>query len=379
MRLESLRVENYRSLRKVDLPLRSLNVLIGSNASGKSNILDALRFLAQGIQERDFEQALRTRGRVVQLAWKGAKADFVSLETRFSGDLDRFKWSVRAERQDLEDNFEERLDSFHDENSPPSQLLESDSGTGWWWSQVNKQVKLSLPQPSGCALAAASVDQSFPGRPVAEFVSKWGFFDPSPAFLRRATFPDDEGPRLDQAGRNLAGRLFAIKEGSPHIFQKIVAATKDVLGLPEDIQLRKQEDDGRIYFVQIEPGLNYPVHQLQASSGTLRMLALMTALLGEGDITLVGVEEPENYVHPNALDAFARYIQVAKERIQILITTHSPLLLNFLNEPEAVCVVRRGKKGTEIERELEPSAVHKALEESGFGLGEFHESKGFGA
>ena len=240
-------------------------------------------------------------------------------------------------------------------------------------------MKLSLPQPTACALAAASVDQSFPGRQVAEFVGKWGFFDPSPAFLRRATFPDDEGPRLDQAGRNLVGRLFALKEGSPHIFQKIVAATKDVLGLPEEIQLRKQEDDGRIYFVETEPGLNYPVHQLQASSGTLRMLALMTALLGEGDITLVGVEEPENYVHPNALDAFARYVQVARERIQILITTHSPLLLNFLNEPEAVCVVRRGKKGTEIERELEPAAVHKALEESGFGLGEFYESKGFGA
>src|SRR6516165_10008815 len=96
------------------------------------------------------------------------------------------------------------------------------------------------------------------------------------------------------------------------------AALSDVLGLPEEIQLRKQEDDGRIYFVETEPGLNYPVHQLQASSGTLRMLALMTALLGEGDITLVGVEEPENYVHPNALDAFARYVQIARERIQIL-------------------------------------------------------------
>ena len=123
MRLESLRVENYRSLREVDLPFQSLNVLIGTNASGKSNILDALRFLAQGVQERDFEQAVRMRGRVVQLAWKGAKADFVSLETRFSEDHERFKWSVRVERQDLEDSFEERLDSFRDENSPPSQLL----------------------------------------------------------------------------------------------------------------------------------------------------------------------------------------------------------------------------------------------------------------
>jgi len=78
------------------------------------------------------------------------------------------------------------------------------------------------------------------------------------------------------------------------------------------------------------------------------------------------------------LEAFARYIQMAKERLQILITTHSPLLLNFLDEPEAVCVVRRGEKGTEVIREPEPAAVRKALEASGFGLGEFYESKGFG-
>jgi predicted ATPase len=108
------------------------------------------------------------------------------------------------------------------------------------------------------------------------------------------------------------------------------------------------------------------------------MLALMTALLGEDDIAMVGIEEPENYVHPNALEAFTRYLQIAKERIQILITTHSPLLLNFLNEPEAVCVVRRSDEGTVIERELDPQAVHQALDASGFGLGEFYETKGFG-
>ncbi len=189
---------------------------------------------------------------------------------------------------------------------------------------TKEEVKLSLPQPTGCALSAASVDESFQGRPVLESVNRWGFFDPSPAFLRRATFPDEEeGPRLDSIGRNLAGRLFAIREANQEIFERIVSATNDVLGLPERIELRQQDSDGRIYFVQSEAGLNYPVHQLQASSGTLRMLALMTALLGEDDITLIGLEEPENYVHPNALEAFARYVLLAKDRIQIIITTHS--------------------------------------------------------
>ena len=47
-----------------------------------------------------------------------------------------------------------------------------------------------------------------------------------------------------------------------------------------------------------------PVHQMGVSSGTLRMLALMTALFAESDTNLIGIEEPENYVHPTALSSF---------------------------------------------------------------------------
>jgi len=379
MKLDRLRVENYRSLRDIDLKLQPLNLLIGTNASGKSNILDALRFLAQGAQEKDFARAVGSRGNVVQLAWKGAEAEFVSLRAHFIEGLERYDWSVRVDRQGFEYDLSEDL-RVAKEDAPPAQLLHSQQGTGWWWSGIKKEeVNLLLPQPTGCALSAASVDESFPGRRVLECVNRWGFFDPSPAFLRKATFPDEEeGPRLDSIGRNLAGRLFAINEASPEVFRRIVSATNDVLGVPETIELRRQDYDGRIYFVQTEAGLNYPVHQLQASSGTLRMLALMTALLGEDDMTLVGIEEPENYVHPNALEAFARYLLLAKDRVQIIITTHSPLLLNFLSAPEAVCIVRRGDRGTEVEREPDPAAVRKALDASGFGLGEFYESKGFG-
>ena len=110
------------------------------------------------------------------------------------------------------------------------------------------------------------------------------------------------------------------------------------------------------------------------------MLALMTALFGEPGSNLIGIEEPENYVHPTALAAFAGYLMKARERIQILVTTHSPLLLNFVNDPASVCVVRRmDQEGTRVNRERNPEAVRRALEESGFGLGEFLETKGFGA
>ena len=110
------------------------------------------------------------------------------------------------------------------------------------------------------------------------------------------------------------------------------------------------------------------------------MLALMTALLGQPDAKLIGIEEPENYVHPTALSSFVEYLLDARDRVQFLVTTHSPLLLDFLNDPEAVRVVQHSKDdGTTVVKEKNPEGVRNALDASGFGLGQFYETKGFGA
>ena len=122
------------------------------------------------------------------------------------------------------------------------------------------------------------------------------------------------------------------------------------------------------------------MHQMGVSSGTLRMLALMTALLAAPETNLIGIEEPENYVHPTALSTFVRYLLNARERVQFMVTTHSPLLLDYLDEPEAVRVVQhRGERGTAVLPQENPDGVRRALEASEFGLGQFYETKGFGA
>jgi predicted ATPase len=143
--------------------------------------------------------------------------------------------------------------------------------------------------------------------------------------------------------------------------------------------VRKDQEEERFYVGQYEKGLHYPVHQLGASAGTLRILAVMTALYGGIDAaSLVAIEEPENYVHPAALQALAENIQEASASTQIILTTHSPLLLNYFS-PEDICVVKRSENGTQIYPEQQPDAIRKALEEAGFGLGAFYETKGFGA
>ena len=375
MKLSRLTAKHYRSIRNESIELGDLDLFIGANASGKSNILDALRFLHEGVQARDFRQPVFSRGGIIHLAWKGEEAQQIELVARMEGDEKTYEWSVRLIRDGYEFHVQEHVEETPTQ-SPPIQLLNAEDGEGWWWSG-EKGERVTLRQaPTSCALAAAAADASFPARDAADFVSRWGFFDPNPFLLRRDWISLDSG-RFDPYGRNLGETLYALRNSSPEVLDRIVEATRSVVGLPSGIELRESED--RFYFVQDEPGLEFSVHQMGVSSGTLRVLALMTALFGDPKSNLIGIEEPENYVHPAALSSFVEHLRAARKSVQFMVTTHSPLLLDFLDEPEAVSVVRRGdSKGTTVVKEENPRDVRRALDASGFGLGEFYETKGFG-
>ena len=376
MKLTRFEARNYLSLRDVSIELGGVDLFIGANGSGKSAILDALRFLHESVQARDFETPLSSRGGLLHLAWKGEEARRVSLVAVLEDDDRTYEWSVTLVRDGRDAYVEERLEASAP-GAPPSILLESNNGEGRWWSEESKQFNLLRQSPTACALTAASANASFPARGVAEFVDRWGFFDPNPFLLRRDWAGLDAG-RFDPYGRNLAETLYRLSESSPDVLDRIVEASRSVVGLPQEIQPRESENG--FYFVQNEPGLEYRVHQMGVSSGTLRMLALMTALYGRPEANLIGIEEPENYVHPAALSAFVEHLLEARDRVQFLVTTHSPLLLDFLDEPAAVSVVRRDdSEGTKVVKEKNPEGVRAALEASGFGLGEFYETKGFGS
>lgn len=376
MNLLRLTVKRYRSLLDQSIDLNGdVNLFIGANASGKSYILDVLRFLHEGVREGDFRVPVNSRGGIVHLAWKGAPAQQIELALILDDDGKRYEWSIRLVKEDGPDFHvvERVVDSSP--GKPPSIVLEAEKGAGWWWSGEEGRTVLKQ-SPTTCALAAASADASFPARGIAECVERWGFFDPSPFLLRR-DWAGLDSAKFDPYGRNLAETLYRIERYSPDVFERIVEATRSVVGLPSKIETRESED--RFFFVQYEPGLQYPVHQMGISSGTLRMLALMTALYGDPEPNLMGIEEPENCVHPTAISSFVEHLQDARERAQFMVTTHSPLLLDCLGDPESIFVVRRDESlGTVVEKEDNAGGVRDALDASGFGLGEFYQTKGFG-
>src|SRR5208337_1988609 len=102
MKLLSLKALRYRSLRDETISLKDLNLFIGTNASGKSTILDALRFLHEGVQDRDFIPPVRSRGGIVHLAWKGEEARQIELLACFEEDVKTYEWSVRLTKEGYE-------------------------------------------------------------------------------------------------------------------------------------------------------------------------------------------------------------------------------------------------------------------------------------
>ena len=377
MKLAKLHASHYRSLRDEVVELDGLNLFIGANASGKSTVLDALRFLHEGVQARDFRNPVYTRGGIINLCWKGETAVHAEIVVEIQGTEDgaSYEWSIRLVRDGYDFHLEENVNRVR-LHEPPVQLLDARNGEGWWWSGERGRVALKQAGTM-CALAAAAADASFPARHVADFIERWGFFDPNPVLLRRDWTGLDSG-RFDPYGRNLGETLHTLEQTSPDVFESIVNATRDVLGLPSAIETREADD--RFYFVQTEPGLQYTVNQMGVSSGTLRMLALMTALHAEPNANLIGIEEPENHVHPTALESFTEFIRSTSGRVQFMVTTHSPLLLDYLGDPSAVRVVQRNDEGaTTVSQRTDGEGVRRALDESGFGLGAFYETKGFGA
>ena len=145
MKLLNLTVRNYRSLQEETIEFGDLTVFIGANASGKSAILDALRFLSEAVQARDFRSPVSSRGGILNLAWKGREADQIELTVVLDYGDRRLEWSVRLNRQAYEFHAEEQIfDATPGEL--PTQLLRAEDGEGWWRSgEKGDEVRLKQP------------------------------------------------------------------------------------------------------------------------------------------------------------------------------------------------------------------------------------------
>jgi len=362
------------------IALEPLNVVIGPNAGGKSNLIEALSLLQAA--PRDLAQCIRDGGGIAEWLWKGRDAEREAVVE-----------TVIATPGSS-------LLSYHLCLAASGPTYEVSTESVGYWDRAAHVVCIPLYTQRG-------PEATFHSRPDDEAVREErqlppGTLNPRQSILSQRRDPD-QYPELtylaDQfarirlyrewgLGRRTAARLpqpadlpedFLLESGENigmvinDMQHRHVPAMGRIVGLLRrfhdgltDISTRVQGGTVQLFFH--ERGLSTPVPATRISDGTLRYLCLLTILCHPEPPPLICIEEPELGLHPDIIPIIGELLIDAAQRTQLVVTTHSDRLVSALSEvPEAVLICERTEQGSQLRR-LEPDKLKEWLEK--YSLGE---------
>jgi predicted ATPase len=344
-RLLRIRVQNYRALRDVTLEgVTPLTVLLGPNGSGKSTFFDVFAFLSECFTE-GMRRAWDRRGRFKELRTRGSSGPIVfELKYRESRTV-TYKLAI-DENEKGPYVAEESLIWSSPARGRPARILDFRNGEGTiLLEQVegNQKVQERLDSPE--MLAVNTLGQFARHPTVAalrRFISGWYL---SYLTADSARGIPEAGPqeRLSQTGDNLPNVVQYLKEQHPERLRLILDTLSKRIPRLEKVETEPLAD-GRLMLTFKDIPFDRPILSKYASDGTLKMLAYLTVLFDPDPQPLIGIEEPENQLHPRLLPALAEECRAASALTQVMVTTHSPFFVNGL-KPEELWVLYRDETG----------------------------------
>lgn len=367
-RIESLCIQNYRVLHDLELKgITPLTVFLGPNGSGKSTIFHALTFLSDCLQY-GLLTASQWHGPLRFLRTSGAEgAIVIEFSYRESPDSALITYHLAVnEENDKPFVTEEWLEWQHEPSEPTLRLLEFTNGHGWVVAgELLNDVEMRINERlQSSDLIAASVLGQLAKYPhlaaLRRFITGWHLFNLTPASTRNAP---DFGPqdRLSRTGHNLANVVQFLQELTPERFQTILQMLAD--RIPRLASVRVATTTGGHLILQIkDTSFEQPISAALISDGTLMLLAYLTVLYGPNPSPLIGVDEPENYLHPRLMLGLAEAFRSASADRQILMATHSPYFVDALR-PEELWVFYRNEKGfTQVRRSADMQGVKEFIQ-----------------
>ena len=369
-RIESLRVQNFRALREVEFKnITPLTVLLGPNGSGKSTVFDVFAFLAECF-ELGLRRAWDKRGRAKELKTRGAQGPvIIEIKYREPGyPLITYHLAV-DERGRTPVVVEEWLRWRQGRYGRPFSFLEYREGKGQAISgdlpdNQEQRVDISLKSPDLLAVNALGQFADHP-RVVAlrDFITGWHV---SYLSADSARGQPEAGPqeRLSKTGDNLANVIQYLAEQHPERLDNIFTVLRRRVPRIERV-LAETMPDGRLLLQIKDAPFSHPVPARFASDGTLKMLAYLVLLYDPEPPPFIGIEEPENFLHPRLLSELAEECRAASERTQLLVTTHSPFFLNALRSKEVRVLWRDDQGYTQSQHVADLPAVRDFLEHGG--------------
>jgi predicted ATPase len=363
MLLKSIKLTNFLSFGESAqaLELHPLNVVIGPNGSGKSNLIEAIdliRSTPSTSEKSNLLAAIRDGGGVRDWLWKGAKKtpqatiNAVLKNPQGTSDLRHvLSFSEVGQRFEVLD---ERVENEQPDegHSNPYLYYRFQDGHGVLNIKGGKRhLRHEDIDPTASILSQRKDPDQYPeltylGNTLGKIrlYREWSFGRyTTPRLPQKADLPND---LLEPDASNLGLVLNRLRR-EPAVKKELLASLHALYDGIDDFDVQIEGGTVQVFFTEGR----YTIPATRLSDGTLRYLCLLAILCHPNPPPLVCIEEPELGLHPDVLPTLATLLKGASERTQLIVTTHSDVLVDALtDQPETVIVAERGAQGTALTR-----------------------------
>ena len=337
IRLAKLTLRGFRSISELkDFEPGPINVLIGANGAGKSNLLSFFRLLAWATAgSGNLQEHVALLGGAGNILHDGPSRTH-GLEAQLTFEVEgriyeyEFRLSHAAGDSFIFSRERLRATDLGGENTRPPW---KDLGAG------HREAR--IVQEAACENTLARVIHG-----VMRTCAAYQFHDTSPTARIRGKWHKDDNRKLRLDGANLAPVLLRLREDEPKYYASIVETIRQILPFFADFELRTEHDHLLLRWRERNSDMEFSV--AQASDGMLRTMALITLLLQPPD-DLPGVlilDEPELGLHPYAINIVAGLLRSASEHVQVIVATQSSTFVDYFDPDEIVVVDRKGRESS---------------------------------
>jgi predicted ATPase len=330
--IRRLTLRNYKSIAKAAVDLSDLTVLVGPNGVGKSNVVDALRFVADSL-DTTLDLAIRQRGGIgaVRRHSAGHPTHFaIAVRFHLGGSREaHYAFEIGARPngafvvQHEQASVSEAALKQHYFDVREGELVAG-----------SEELRAAAPKGSGDRLYLTSVSGVPAFRPLYDALAGVASYNINPAAVREVQ-PHDPGERLARDGSNLAAVIKRLQSEAPRTLDRIQQYLQRIVPDIERVEHQAVGPKETLVFRQRMRGQDNPwrFYASSMSDGTLRSLGVLVALFqplpqDTQDPPLITIEEPEATVHPGAAATIMDALVEAARTRQIVTTTHSPDLLD---------------------------------------------------
>lgn len=392
MKILKLEMEGFRSLRAQSWFPGDLNVLIGPNASGKSNVLRVLEILSTA-SRGGLGKLIQQEGGMEPLLWDG-QADRVKLLVKTTpvdslrdSEREALTYELELSRLGRTSDYRiqwERLGNYYrveqGTSQQPFKLLERVASRGVIFDENQHSLvapDASLPDDETLlSVVSGPFTQNRHLTTYQKELASWkiyqGFQTHREASIRSPQVTRAE-TQVSSDGQNLVSVLHSLYTSSRDFKNEINTAMKAAFGEDFEELVFPPAADQRIQLRIRWRSLKREQSAADLSDGTLRFLFLLAVLANPTPPPLIALDEPEMGLHPSMLPIVAEYARDASLRSQVILTTHSPELLDsFVDTQPTTTVVERQEGETKL-RVISGDELHYWLKE--YKLGELFRSK----